>query len=65
MIPRYINAIDAVRSEMAVPLIFHDEVIGVLDLQSRHADYFTHEQQGDPHSAGQPPGRGHRKCAPV
>jgi sigma-B regulation protein RsbU (phosphoserine phosphatase) len=43
---RYINAIDAVRSEMAVPLIFHDEVIGVLDLQSRHADYFTHEQQG-------------------
>ena len=44
--PRYINAIDSVRSELAVPLIFHGEVIGVLDLQSRHADYFTHEQQG-------------------
>ena len=42
---RYINAIDAVRSEMAVPLVFRDEVIGVLDLQSRHPDYFTHEQQ--------------------
>jgi len=42
---RYINAIDAVRSEMAVPLVFRDEVIGVLDLQSRHVDYFTHEQQ--------------------
>ena len=44
--PRYINAIDAVRSEMAVPLIFHGEVIGVLDMQSTQADYFTHEQQG-------------------
>jgi phosphoserine phosphatase RsbU/P len=44
--PRYISAIDAVRSEMAVPLVFRDEVIGVLDLQSRHVDYFTHEQQG-------------------
>ncbi len=42
---RYINAIDSVRSEMAVPLVFRDEVIGVLDLQSRHVDYFTHEQQ--------------------
>jgi len=43
---RYINAIDAVRSELAVPLVFHGEVIGVLDLQSRNADYFTAEQQG-------------------
>ncbi len=43
--PRYINAIDAVRSELAVPLMFHGEVIGVLDLQSQQLDYFTHEQQ--------------------
>ena len=43
--PRYINAIDAVRSEMAVPLVLHGQVIGVVDLQSRVADYFTHEQQ--------------------
>ena len=43
--PRYINAIDSVRSEMAVPLLFQDQVIGVLDIQSTQVDYFTHEQQ--------------------
>ena len=43
--PRYINAIDSVRSELAVPLIFKNQVIGVLDIQSTKVDYFTHEQQ--------------------
>ena len=43
--PRYIKAIDTVRSEMAVPLLLHGQVVGVVDLQSRHPDYFTHEQQ--------------------
>jgi sigma-B regulation protein RsbU (phosphoserine phosphatase) len=43
--PRYINAIDSVRSELAVPLIFHGRVVGVLDIQSSHLDYFTQEQQ--------------------
>ena len=43
--PRYVNAIDSVRSEMAVPLLFQDQVIGVLDIQSTQVDYFTHEQQ--------------------
>src|SRR6202051_4649955 len=42
---RYINAIDSVRSEMAVPLILQGKCIGVLDIQSRHVDYFTPEQQ--------------------
>ncbi len=42
---RYINAIDSVRSEMAVPLLFQDQVIGVLDIQSTQVDYFTHEQE--------------------
>jgi len=43
--PRYINAIDSVRSELAVPLIFHGKIVGVLDIQSRHLDYFTKDQQ--------------------
>ncbi len=43
--PRYINAIDSVRSELAVPLMLQGKCIGVLDIQSRHLDYFTREQQ--------------------
>jgi phosphoserine phosphatase RsbU/P len=43
--PRYINAIDSVRSELAVPLIFRGKIVGVLDIQSRHLDYFTRDQQ--------------------
>jgi len=43
--PRYINAIESVRSELAVPLIVRGKVVGVLDIQSRHLDYFTPDQQ--------------------
>jgi sigma-B regulation protein RsbU (phosphoserine phosphatase) len=43
--PRYINAIDTVRSELAVPLMFRGTCIGVLDIQSRLPDYFTKDQQ--------------------
>ena len=43
--PRYINAIDSVRSELAVPLMISGKCIGVLDIQSRHLDYFTRDQQ--------------------
>src|SRR5215467_2066220 len=42
---RYINAIDSVRSELAVPLMIQGACIGVLDIQSNHIDYFTPEQQ--------------------
>src|ERR1700756_1528336 len=42
---RYINAIDNVRSELAVPLMLRNRCVGVLDIQSRHPDYFTGEQQ--------------------
>ena len=43
--PRYINAIESVRSELAVPLIVRGKCVGVLDIQSRHLDYFTRDQQ--------------------
>jgi phosphoserine phosphatase RsbU/P len=43
--PRYINAIDSVRSELAVPLMIQGKCIGVLDIQSNQPDYFTPEQQ--------------------
>src|ERR1700747_769552 len=43
--PRDINAIENVRSELAVPLIVRGKVVGVLDIQSRHLDYFTRDQQ--------------------
>jgi sigma-B regulation protein RsbU (phosphoserine phosphatase) len=43
--PRYINAIDSVRSELAVPLMIQGNCIGVLDIQSNRLDYFTPDQQ--------------------
>jgi sigma-B regulation protein RsbU (phosphoserine phosphatase) len=42
---RYMAALDAVRSEMAVPLIVRGRVIGVMDIESREPDYFTPAQQ--------------------
>jgi len=42
---RYISAIENVHSELAVPLMLQGKCIGVLDIQSRHPDYFTPDQQ--------------------
>ena len=42
---RYINALDSVRSELAVPLLFKGKCIGVLDIQSRELNGFTREEQ--------------------
>src|SRR3984885_7216897 len=42
---RYIKAIEAMRSELALPLIVRNQVIGVLDIESTQVDYFTNEQQ--------------------
>ncbi|MEI9814399.1 MAG: GAF domain-containing protein [Acidobacteriota bacterium] len=39
--PRYLNALDAVRSELAVPLIARGRVVGVLDVQSTRENAFT------------------------
>jgi len=43
--PRYLRAIESVRSEVAVPLILEGRVTGVLDIQSRELNSFTREQQ--------------------
>jgi phosphoserine phosphatase RsbU/P len=42
---RYLNALDGVRSELAVPLVVRGRVIGVLDIESSQLDYFTPDQQ--------------------
>lgn len=41
--PRYIPANPETQSEMAVPLIYRDRVIGVVDLESPRLAYFTDE----------------------
>jgi len=37
---RYINKVKETRSEVAIPLMVRDEVVGVLDFQSEQLDYF-------------------------
>ena len=38
--PRYLNSQDAVRSELAVPMIVRQKVVGVLDVQSSRPDAY-------------------------
>jgi sigma-B regulation protein RsbU (phosphoserine phosphatase) len=39
--PRYLNALDAVRSEMAVPMIARGKLVGVIDVQSTRVRAYT------------------------
>jgi sigma-B regulation protein RsbU (phosphoserine phosphatase) len=39
--PRYIASHPDIRSELAVPLVVHDRVMGVMDLESSHVGFFT------------------------
>ena len=41
--PRYVCAAQSTRSELAIPLMVRDEVVGVLDCQSDQLDYFDNE----------------------
>src|SRR5947199_3193018 len=43
--PRYISAVPNVRSEIAVPLIVKNKVIGVIDIESPLPDHFTEEHK--------------------
>jgi sigma-B regulation protein RsbU (phosphoserine phosphatase) len=42
--PRYIEAVKSARSELAVPLISQNRVVGVLDIESPEPGYFREEQ---------------------
>lgn len=41
--PRYIASHPGIRSEIAVPLVFQDRVIGVLNLESERVGYFSED----------------------
>src|SRR4029077_9757850 len=41
--PRYIEAVPNVRSELAVPLMTKNRVIGVIDIEAREPGYFSEE----------------------
>ena len=43
--PNYINAKPTVKSELAVPLIAKNKVIGVIDIQSSRVDFFKQEHK--------------------
>jgi len=42
---RYLNAMDAVRSELAVPMVLQQKLVGVIDLQSTAPDAFTQQDR--------------------
>jgi sigma-B regulation protein RsbU (phosphoserine phosphatase) len=42
---RYLPAVEAVHSELAVPIVARGKVVGVMDIESRQLDYFTPAQQ--------------------
>ena len=39
--PRYLNSVDAVRTELAVPMSARGKLVGVIDLQSTRVDAYT------------------------
>ena len=48
--PRYLNALDAVRSELAVPMIARGKLVGVIDVQSTRLDaYGARPRAAPPH----------------
>ncbi len=43
--PRYLSALDAVRSELAVPMLARGKLVGVIDLQSTKLNAFREEDR--------------------
>jgi sigma-B regulation protein RsbU (phosphoserine phosphatase) len=44
--PRYLNALDIVRSELAVPMMARGRVVGVIDIQATRLDAFSEPEVG-------------------
>lgn len=43
--PRYLNALDAVRSELAVPMVARGKLVGVLDVESTRVKAYSEEDR--------------------
>ena len=43
--PRYLNALDAVRSELAVPILSRNRLVGVLDVQSTRLNTYSDQDR--------------------
>jgi phosphoserine phosphatase RsbU/P len=43
--PRYLNALDAVRAELAVPMLVRGKLVGVIDLQSTRLNAFSDQDR--------------------
>ena len=43
--PRYLNALDAVRAELAVPMLVRSKLVGVIDLQSTRTHAFSSQDR--------------------
>ena len=43
--PRHLDVLDSARSELAVPLVFRGQVVGVLDVHSPEVDHFSQQQE--------------------
>jgi phosphoserine phosphatase RsbU/P len=43
--PRYLNALDAVRSEMAVPMVARGRLVGVIDMQSTRVKAYSEQDR--------------------
>lgn len=42
---RYLNALDAVRAELAVPMLVRGKLVGIIDLQATHLEAFSEQDQ--------------------
>ncbi len=43
--PRYLNALDAVRAELAVPMLVRGKLVGIIDLQSTRLNAFSDQDK--------------------
>jgi phosphoserine phosphatase RsbU/P len=43
--PRYLSALDAVRAELAMPMLVRGKLVGVIDLESTRANAFTEQDR--------------------